>query len=137
MGRRLGEERLEPGVLLRSGRDVFNHYRMRLREVKQEQFLVVLLDSRSRFLAEVMVSKGTLNSSPVHPREVFNPAVRESAAAVMIAHNHPSGDPTPSKDDIRVTRRLMEAGKVIGIPLVDHIIIAGDEYISFVESNLL
>lgn len=137
LGRRLGEERLKPGVLLRSGRDVFNHYRMRLREVKQEQFLVVLLDSRSRFLAEVMVSQGTLNSSPVHPREVFNHAVRESAAAVMIAHNHPSGDPSPSKDDIRVTMRLKEAGKVIGIPLVDHIIIAGDEYISFVELDLL
>lgn len=137
LGRRLGEERLEPGVLLRSGRDVFNHYRMRLREVKQEQFLVVLLDSRNRFLAEFMVSQGTLNSSPVHPREVFNHAVRERAASVMIAHNHPSGDPTPSEDDIRITMRLVEAGKVIGIPLVDHIIIAGDEYISFVESDLL
>ena len=137
LGKRLGEERLEPGVILQSGRDVFNHYRMRLRDVKQEQFLVVLLDSRRRFLADVMVSQGTLNTSPVHPREVFNHAIRERAASVMIAHNHPSGDPTPSKDDINITHRLLEAGKLIGIPLVDHIIIAGDDYISFVELNLL
>ena len=110
---------------------------MRLRDYKQERFLVVLLDSRRRYLADVMVSQGTLNNSPVHPREVFNHAVRESAASVIIAHNHPSGDPTPSSDDINITLRLVEAGKVVGIPVLDHIIIAGDEYISFVEEDLL
>lgn len=137
LGKRFGEERLLPGAPLLTGREVFNHFRMRLRDFKQERFLVILLDAHRRYLGDVMVSQGTLSNSPVHPRDVFSHAVREQAAFVMIAHNHPSGDPTPSKDDLNVTVRLMEAGKMIGIPLVDHVIIAGDEYISFAERDLM
>ncbi len=135
--RRYSEEPLVPGVALVTARKVFDHFRVRLRDLKQEQFLVVLLDTRRRFLGEVMVSQGTLNSSPVHPREVFNSAIRERAASVIVVHNHPSGDPTPSGEDIKITRRLVTAGQTVGIPLVDHVIVGGEEYFSFVERELM
>ncbi len=137
LGRRFSEESLSPGVRLVSGREVFHHFRMRLRDLKQEQFLVVLLDAKRCFLGDVMVSQGTLSTSPVHPREVFNMAVREHAASVLIVHNHPSGDPAPSRDDIQITKRLAEAGKVMGIPVLDHIIIAGESYVSFLEQDMM
>ncbi|MCZ6728754.1 MAG: hypothetical protein O7C61_03505 [SAR324 cluster bacterium] len=137
LSRRFSEEPLSPGMPLQSGREVFHHFRFRLRDLKQEQFLVVLLDAQRRFLGDVLVSQGTLTNSPVHPREVFNMAVREHAASVLIVHNHPSGNPAPSKDDVQITRRLIDAGKMIGIPVLDHIIIAGDNYLSFVEQNLM
>ncbi len=135
--RRYGEERLAPGVPLRSAEAVFRHFRTRLREAQQEHFLVVLLDSRRCYLGETLVALGTLNESPVHPREIFNAAIRERAASLLIVHNHPSGDPTPSDDDRGVTRRISEVGRVVGIPLVDHIIIAEDRYVSFLEYDMM
>jgi DNA repair protein RadC len=90
----------------------------------QEGFYVITLDTKNRATREpIRVTQGLLNSAPVHPREVFKPAITESAAAVIIAHNHPSGDPTPSAEDITITKRLMEAGKLIGILILDHVII--------------
>ena len=133
--RRFNEERLSPGVPLTSPAEIYRHFRMALRELKQEQFLVVMLDSQRRYLGEALVSQGTLTSSPVHPREVFSAAIRERAAAVLVVHNHPSGDPTPSADDLSVTQRLAEVGEVVGIPVVDHVIIAEDGYTSLRESG--
>jgi DNA repair protein RadC len=135
--RRYNEETLAAGAALVSAQSVFQHFRLRLRDFKQEQFLVVFLDAKRRFLGEVMVSQGTLSSSPVHPREVFSPAIRERAASVIVVHNHPSGDPTPSKDDIEITHRLVRAGETVGIPVLDHVIVAGDGYFSFVERDLM
>ena len=110
---------------------------------KQEAFVVMLLDTKSRMMGSPrVVTLGLLNSSMVHPRETFREAVRDGAASVIVAHNHPSGDPTPSKEDIDVTRRLVEAGKLLGIPVVDHLILGRKEpdtsgYVNLREENLV
>jgi DNA repair protein RadC len=101
------------------------------------KFLSALLDSKNRVFREVIVSEGTLTSSLVHPREVFRYAIKEAAAAVMFIHNHPSGDPNPSKDDILITKRLVETGKVIGINVLDHIVISDGQYLSLMEKGLM
>src|SRR5262245_16154638 len=90
-----------------------------------ERFIALLLNGKNQVVGFVDVSRGTLTASLVHPREVFAPAIRELAAAVIVAHNHPSGDPEPSQEDIEVTKRLSEAGKILGVPLLDHIIVGG------------
>lgn len=115
---------------------VFEHFHYRFRDRRKEYFLVLLLDGKNRILREVQISEGSLNQSIVHPREVFNPAVRESAAAVILVHNHPSGDPTPSREDLEISRRLKEAGELLGIRVLDHIIIGDNAYVSFVERGL-
>jgi DNA repair protein RadC len=89
----------------------------------REHFWCVLLDAQLRYLMHTEVSVGTLTASLVHPREVFGPAVREGAASVVLAHNHPSGDPTPSREDLRLTRQLIEAGKLLDVPVHDHVIV--------------
>jgi len=104
---------------------------------KKEHFVVLYLDTRNQEIRREVVSIGSLNASLVHPREVFEPAVRNSAAQVIVAHNHPSGDPDPSEQDKEVTRRLVQAGKVLGIELLDHVIVTRDGFFSFREKNLL
>lgn len=116
---------------------VFDYFHHELRDAVKEQFLVLLLDGRNRITRKVAVSEGSLNQSIVHPREVFVPAVRESAAAVIFVHNHPSGDPAPSREDRELTRRLKEAGELLGIRVLDHVIIGDGSYFSFTESGLL
>ena len=98
---------------------------------------MVLLDARHRIMGEEQISEGSLTSSIVHPREVFVPAVRESAGAVVFVHNHPSGEPSPSEDDIAVTRRLESAAELLGIRVLDHVIIGDGEYASFKEMGLM
>ncbi len=125
LGRRRAEEdAFTPEHKLGSHREVIAYLSPRLTRLKQETFLVLCLDNRSRLLKMETVSRGTLTSSLVHPREVFNVAIREGAAQIIAAHNHPSGDAEPSEEDLAITRRLEEAGRLIGIPLVDHVIIA-------------
>jgi len=105
---------------------------------EQESFYIILLNTKSRIIGAPMeITRGLLDSTPTHPREVFKPAIRESAAALIIVHNHPSGDPPPSREDIEATRRLVEAGRIIGIPIFDHVIIANPTYISLRERNLV
>lgn len=116
---------------------VFEYFHHELRDRMRELFLVLLLDGKNRITRKVMVSEGSLNQSIVHPREVFVPAVRESAAAVIFVHNHPSGDPAPSREDREITRRLKEAGDLLGIRVLDHVIIGDGSYFSFTESGLL
>ena len=99
--------------------------------------MVLLLDGKNRIILEEQISEGSLNQSIVHPREVYSRAVKESAAAVILVHNHPSGDPAPSREDREITRRLKEAGDVLGIRVLDHIIIGDGSYFSFVEQGLL
>ena len=105
--------------------------------MKQEVFLVVLLSSANRILREITITKGLLNSSLTHPREVFRQAIVERAASVILLHNHPSGNPEPSQEDIAITRQIVEASKVVGIPVHDHIIIAGGGFTSFAERGLI
>jgi len=116
---------------------IFDYFHHELRDARKEQFLVLLLDGKNRITRKVTVSEGSLNQSIVHPREVFAPAVRESAAAVLFVHNHPSGDTAPSREDCEITRRLKEAGELLGIRVLDHVIIGDGSYYSFTESGLL
>jgi DNA repair protein RadC len=124
LGRRLAARRLRSGDPVRGPADVFRHFHSRLRHARHERFVLLLLDGRHRMLRDVVISQGTLTASLVHPREVFRPALREAAAAVVLVHNHPSGDPTPSAEDREVTRRLADAGDLLGIPVLDHIVVA-------------
>ncbi len=117
--------------------DVVNRYISQMRDLKQEVFITLLLDSANNLLKEVEITRGTLNSSLVHPREVFNAAIIEPAAAIILLHNHPSGNSEPSSEDIQITRQLVEASKIIGIPIHDHIILAGNSFTSFVERGIL
>ena len=135
LGRRAAHVRVERGVAFNGSRDVFRHFRGELAALRQEVFYVVLLDAKHRKLRDVRVSQGSLTSTIVHPREVFAPAVRESAAAVILVHNHPSGDPAPSSEDVSLTRRLREAGEVIGIRVLDHVIVGAESHFSFADSG--
>lgn len=137
LARRLMEERLKPGMFFGNPRQIFEHYHGALRDRKREMFLVVLLDARHRIMREEIISEGSLTSSIVHPREVFMPAVRDSAGAVVLVHNHPSGDPRPSDEDVAVTRRLVHAAELLGIRVLDHVIVGDGKYSSFKESGLL
>ncbi|MDA8428712.1 MAG: DNA repair protein RadC [Geobacteraceae bacterium] len=120
-----------------SPRQVFDYFHHEFRDSRKEYFLILLLDGKNRIIRRVQISEGSLNQSIVHPREVFSPAVKESAAAVILVHNHPSGDPAPSSEDIAITRRLREAGDIMGIKVLDHIIVGDGEFMSFVERGLL
>jgi DNA repair protein RadC len=124
-------------MLFANPRQIYDHYHGALRDKKREMFLVVLLDARHRVLGEEIVSEGSLTSSIVHPREVFLPAVRESAGAMVLVHNHPSGDPRPSDEDVAVTRRLVHAAELLGIRVLDHVIVGDGSYASFKEAGLL
>ncbi len=137
LGSRFQARRLETLERFTSPAQVFEFFHHELRDSRKELFLVLLLDGKNRITRKVQVSEGSLNQSIVHPREVFAPAVRESAAAVIFVHNHPSGDPAPSREDREITRRLKEAGEILGIKVLDHIIIGDGAYFSFVESGIL
>lgn len=133
LARRLAEESFRPGTQIRSGGDVAEVVRHTARGTRRENFYVVLLDVRSRVLGLHVVSTGVVDSAPVHPREVFGPAVREAAVAVVIAHNHPSGDPAPSTQDQQVTERLKAAGSLLGIEVLDHVVVGTERYYSFAD----
>lgn len=137
IARRFHRVTLKTGALLNNSQQVFAHYHEKLRDLKREKFFSLLLDCKNRIIREELVSIGGLNFSVVHPREVFAPAIKESAAGIILIHNHPSGDPTASHEDIQITKRLVEVGKVIGIEVVDHVIIGKSCYISFSEQKLL
>lgn len=129
--------RLESHERYTSPQQVFEHYHYTYRDRRKEYFLALLLDGKNRVIREVRVSEGSLNQSIVHPREVFSQAVRDSAAAVILVHNHPTGDPSPSREDLEITRRLREAGELMGIKVLDHIIIGDDAFLSFVTQGLM
>jgi DNA repair protein RadC len=137
IGRRVATRRLEVGARIASPADVHRHFFEQLRGCPHERFLAVLLDGRHRVMGDVLVSQGTLTASLVHPREVFRDAIRRSAAALVLVHNHPSGDPTPSAEDRAVTERLSSAGEVLGIRVIDHVVVAEHGYHSFNESGEL
>jgi DNA repair protein RadC len=108
-----------------------------LRERATEAFFVLLLDAKNALRAKVEITSGTLNASLVHPREVYKVAIDQRAASIIVVHNHPSGNPDPSREDTEVTRQLAEAGRIVGIPLHDHLIVAGDRFTSLAEKGLL
>jgi DNA repair protein RadC len=117
--------------------DVFEVFRSRFERSDREEFLLVLLDGRNQVAGFNVVSTGTLTASLVHPREVFKPAILGNAAALILIHNHPSGDPEPSAEDKALTERLRQAGDLIGIRVLDHVVIGDGRYASFAELQLL
>lgn len=137
LGRRAARAALPPGRVVRGLTDLEPHLRGLLDGRLKEVFLVVLLDAKNRPLRTERVSEGCLTWSVVHPREVFAPAVRESAGAVIVAHNHPSGDPTPSAQDVEVTARLQRAGELLGIPLLDHVVVGRRRCVSMRAAGLI
>ncbi len=122
---------------IRGPRDVFDRFRSLFDGQVRERFVVFWLNSKNRVMGFEVVSEGTLNSSMVHPREVFRGAIVATCASIVVAHNHPSGNTEPSKEDIEVTQQLVDAGKIIGIPLLDHVIHADNTYTSFAERGLV
>lgn len=117
--------------------DAIELFKRFLNESDREQFLVCCMDIKNQPTSINVVSIGTLNSSLVHPREVFKVAILANSASIIVAHNHPSGDPTPSEEDINITIRLKEAGKIIGIDILDHVIIGENKHVSFKEKGIL
>ena len=137
LGRRLSCEERDDGAPVRSPRDVARLFAPRLEDLPVEEFHVAVLDAQHRLERDVTITRGILTSSLVHPREVFREAIAERAAALILVHNHPSGDPTPSADDRLVTEQLVAAGKLLDIPVHDHVIIGRGRYTSFAEAGLL
>jgi DNA repair protein RadC len=139
LGKRLFGEPVQRHLKVTSPQDLVNYFQPRLQHLRKEVFKAVLLNTKHQMLKDVTVSEGSLSASLVHPREAFLPAIKESAAAVIFLHNHPSGDPTPSTEDKELTLRLVKVGQLIGISVLDHIIIGSGSpgYISFRDAGLL
>ena len=137
LGKRALAGPLTKGAKITSSRDLFTHYHPTLRDLRNEVFRVILLDAKHAIMRDATVSEGSLTLSIVHPREVFTLAVKESAAAVIFLHNHPSGDPTPSQEDRLLTARLVSAGEVLGIRVLDHLVIGDGRYVSFADQGWL
>lgn len=133
--KRFGETEWKTGAAFRGSGDIYAHFRERLAAETCEHFYAVLLDNKHRKLRDVLVSKGSLTASIVHPRDIFLQVIRYAAAAVVFVHNHPSGDPTPSKEDLEITRRLREVGDIIGVRVLDHVVIGQGRYVSFVDDG--
>lgn len=136
LGRRYQKPNLAGASFCSSG-DVVSYYQPRMKNVKKETFRCALLDTKNKIIRDEEVSTGSLTASLVHPRETFKAAIRESAAAVIFVHNHPSGDTKPSQEDILLTKRLVQAGEVLGIQVLDHIIIGDGEHFSFRDSGMI
>lgn len=130
LGRAVERSGRRSGVALSSPAEVYRLLAPELRGLDKETFHVLLLDTRHRLRGRARVSEGTLTASLVHPREVFGPALSRKAAAVVVVHNHPSGDPEPSAEDEAVTRRLLDAGRLLGIPLLDHVVLGDGAWVS-------
>lgn len=121
--------------LIISPKDVYKLVKSKIIHYTKEHFVVLSFDARNNFLGMDTITVGTLNANLVHPRETFESAIRRHAAQIIIAHNHPSGDPEPSEDDLEITKRLTESGKILGIEIVDHIIVVKNGFLSFKEKN--
>lgn len=137
LGNRVVARAFSERPIITHPRDVARLFIPRMRGLRKEQFHVIILNTAGQVIRTELVSEGNLNSSVVHAREVYRTAIVESAAAVIGLHNHPSGNPTPSREDIAVTKQLVEAGRLLGIPFHDHIIIAGDDFVSLVQEGLV
>lgn len=136
LGSRLFKEKSEKEVYITSSQDIIKEVE-HIKENKKENFIVLYLDARNKLIYKDTVSIGILNSSLVHPREIFEPAVKYLAAQIVLAHNHPSGDPEPSEDDLVITKKLVESGKILGIEVFDHIIVVKDDFFSFKNKGII
>nr|WP_026906335.1 DNA repair protein RadC [Paucisalibacillus globulus] len=137
LGKRLSQYKPNERYVIRSPEDGADYVMEELRNLNQEHFVVLFLNTKNQIIHRQTIFIGSLNASIVHPREVYREAVKRSAASIIVAHNHPSGDPTPSQEDIHVTKRLAESGKMIGIELLDHLIIGDRKFVSLKEKGYL
>lgn len=137
LGKRISSTSNEERPIIRSPQDVERLLMEEMRHLDREYFKAISLNTKNNVLAIETVSVGSLSSSIVHPRELFKNPIKRSAAAIILVHNHPSGDPSPSKEDLDVTRRLAEVGKLLGIEVLDHIIIGDNKYISLKEKGVI
>ena len=137
LGKRALSEKNGNLLSFRCSEEVANYYSPLLKDLKKEQFRIVLFNIKNRIIKEAVISQGSLTSSIVHPREVLKAAIKASAASVIFLHNHPSGDPEPSIDDIEITGRLCKSFAIVGISVLDHLIIAENGYFSFKQKNML
>lgn len=125
-------------VIIRSPQDVYGLMRPYMEYLQTEHFCIVGLSTKNHVLFQETISQGTLNASLIHPREVFKPLIKRACASVLLVHNHPSSDPTPSKEDIELTKKLVEAGELLGIQVLDHVVVGGNgQYVSFKEKGLI
>lgn len=137
IGRRIGRLKYEDRFMIRSPEDAANYMMEEMRFLSQEHFVCLYLNTKNQIMHKQTLFIGSLNASIVHPREVFKEAFRRSAASIICLHNHPSGDPAPSREDIDVTKRLVECGKILGIDVLDHLIIGEKKYVSLKEKGYL
>ncbi|MDB5053462.1 MAG: repair protein RadC [Bacilli bacterium] len=137
LGRRLARTSMNEKITIRSPQDVASYLMEDLRYLQKEHFVCLFLNTKNHVIAQETLSIGSLNASIVHPREVFRAAIKRSSAAIICVHNHPSGDPTPSPEDIQITARLVEAGQIIGIEVLDHIILGDQNFISLKEKGFM
>ncbi|MDR6554040.1 DNA repair protein RadC [Paenibacillus qinlingensis] len=137
LGRRLAKSSYEERITIRSPKDIANLMSEELRYLQKEHFVCLFLNTKNHVIAQETLSMGSLNASIVHPREVFRAAIKRSSASIICVHNHPSGDPTPSPEDISLTSRLVEAGTIIGIEVLDHVIIGDQRFISLKEQGFM
>ncbi len=137
LGKRMLDEKKPERPIIHSPNDAAMIVMEEMKRLKKENFRIMALNTKNHVVAVETISIGNLNSSIVHPRELFRQAIRHAAAGIILVHNHPSGDSTPSREDLLITERIVEAGKIMGIEVLDHIIVAGDGYLSFREEDIL
>lgn len=137
LGQRLAKARTPEARIIRSPRDAADQVMEELRYLQKEHFVCLFLNTKNHIIAQETLSVGSLNASIVHPREVFRAAIKCSSASIVCVHNHPSGDPSPSPEDIRMTDRLCRAGEIVGIDVLDHIVIGDGSFVSLKEQGLM
>lgn len=138
LGRRVYEERIPVKAMpIKNSLEAYRHFGKEIENSTQENFLVIYMDNQHRYISSKIIFKGTINQSIVHPREVFKEALRENSNSIIVMHNHPSGVLTPSKADDKVTMQLVEAGNMIGVQLIDHLIVGRGNYYSYIEEGRL
>ncbi len=134
LGKRYSQSK-NPITKITQAKDVYNYFKSDLENEKQENFYILLLNSKNHIIKKEFITRGVLDASIVHPREIFRPAIKNSAAKIILIHNHPSGDPQPSQEDLDITRNLIEIGKKIDIKVLDHVIIGNSSWWSWVEKG--
>jgi DNA repair protein RadC len=137
LGRRMARSTMDETVTIRSPKDVAALLMEEMRYLQKEHFVCLFLNTKNHVIGQETLSMGSLNASIVHPREVFRAAIKRSSASIVCAHNHPSGDPTPSQEDIQITERLIQAGEIVGIDVLDHIVIGDQKFVSLKELGLM
>lgn len=137
LGRRMAASRVGDRVIIRSPRDAAELLAEQLRYLQKEHFVCLFLNTKNQVIAQETLSIGSLNASIVHPREVFRAAIKYGSASIVCAHNHPSGDPAPSSEDIAITKRLVESGRIVGIDVLDHIVVGDGHFVSLKEQGMM